>query len=101
MRIRALRVIGSSRISRAEAMNCGKIRTDQEDDGVQPVVAEDEGDNEKGHTQEYSDAGDYVDEMVDFFGDRRFTGVQTRGQTSDTTHDRIIAAADDNSFGSA
>ena len=40
----------------------GHDDTDQEDDGVQPVVAEDNSDDEEGDTEEHGDTGDQMDE---------------------------------------
>ncbi len=37
--------------------------TNQEDDSIQPVVAQDESNDKEGHAQEHSHAGDDVDEM--------------------------------------
>ena len=55
---------------------------DEEDDSVEPVVAEDEGDDEEGDAKEDGDAGDDVDEVLDLFGDRGLTSLETGGQTS-------------------
>ena len=37
--------------------------TDQEDDSIKPIVAEDEGNDEERHTEEHSHSSDDVDEM--------------------------------------
>lgn len=53
------------------------LLTNKEDDGIEPVVAEDEGDDEEGDAEEHGHAGDKVDEMVDFLSDGRLACVQT------------------------
>ena len=39
---------------------------DEEDDGIQPVIAEDEGNDEEGNTEEDSNASDNVNKMCNF-----------------------------------
>jgi hypothetical protein len=77
----------------------GHDDTNEEDDSVQPMVAEDESNDEEGHTQEDSHTSDQVDEMVDFLGDGGLAGAQTGGQASNTSHDSVVSAADDNAHG--
>ena len=55
---------------------------DEEDDSVEPVVAEDEGDDEEADAKEDSDGGDDVDEVGDLFGDRSVASVQSRSKSS-------------------
>ena len=55
---------------------------DEEDDCVEPVVAEDEGDDEEADAKEDGDGGDDVDEVGDLFGDRSVAGVQSRSESS-------------------
>ena len=43
--------------------------TDEEDDGLQPSVTQDEGQDEEGHAKEDSHARDDVDEVLDLLGD--------------------------------
>merc|ERR1719188_213732 len=66
----------------------GDDDSDQEDDGVQPVVAEDEG-------------GDDVDKMGNFLGNGSFVRSQTRGKTSNSTHDSLISDIDNDSNSSS
>lgn len=73
----------------------GHNDTNEEDDSVQPMVAQDESNHEESHTQEDGHTSDQVDEMVDFLGDGGLASVQTGGQTSDTSHDSVVTAADD------
>ena len=56
--------------------------SDEEDDCVEPVVAEDEGDDEEADAKEDGDGGDDVDEVGDLFGDRSVAGVQSRSESS-------------------
>lgn len=72
----------------------GDDDTDQEDDGIEPVVLEDDRNDEERDAEEDGHAGDDVDEMVDFLGDRGVSGVETRGEVSDTTHYGAVACAD-------
>ena len=55
---------------------------DEEDDSVEPVVAEDEGNDEEADAKEDSDGGDDVDEVGDLFGDRSVASVQPRSESS-------------------
>lgn len=65
------------------------------------MVAQNECNDEEGDTQEYGHTGDQVDEMVDFLCNRGFASVQTGGQASNTSHNSVIAAADDNALSSS
>lgn len=60
--------------------------TNEEDDSVQPMVAEDESDDEEGDTEEDGHARDEVDEVVDLLGDRGLSSVQARSEAGDTAH---------------
>ena len=55
----------------------GHNDTDQEDDGVEPLVAQTQRYDEEGDTQEDGHSGDDVDEMFDFLGDGCLTAAQT------------------------
>lgn len=55
----------------------GHDDADEEDDCIQPVVAQNEGDEEEGDAQEDGHACDELNEMVNFFGDGGFSSVQT------------------------
>ena len=66
--------------------------TDQEDYCIQPVVAQDEGDDEESHSKEYSHASDDVDEMFDLTGNWGLTHLQTGGQVSDTAHHSSVTS---------
>ena len=59
---------------------------DEKDDSVEPVVAEDEGDDEEGDSEEDGDGGDDVDEVLDLLGNRGLTSLKTGGKTSNSAH---------------
>ena len=58
----------------------------QENDSREPVISENEGDDEEGHSEEDGHSSDQVDEVLDFPGDRGHSCVQSRGQVGDSTH---------------
>ena len=72
--------------------------TDQENNDVQPVVAESQGDDEKGNSQEDGHSGNDVNEMFNLFGNWSLSRAQTGGQTGDTTHHCVVTDTDDNTF---
>ena len=72
---------------------------DEEDDGIEPLVAQGQGDDEEGDAQEDGHSGDEVNEMGNFTSDGRFIGLQTRSQSSDASHHRVVTDADDNGTG--
>lgn len=63
------------------------------------MVAECKSNDKEGDSQEHSDSGNDVDEMVDLLGNRRLSCVQTRGQTGDTAHHGVVTTADNHSLG--
>ncbi|TRY67839.1 hypothetical protein TCAL_15855 [Tigriopus californicus] len=75
--------------------------TNQEDDGIQPMVFQNEGNDEEGDSQEHGHTSDNVNEMGNLFGNGRVSTLQTRGQTSNTSHDSVVANVDDNTSGSS
>lgn len=50
------------------------------------MVTQDEGDEEEGNSKEYGDAGDQVDEVVDFLSDRGLSSIQAGSQASNSSH---------------
>ena len=70
--------------------------TNKEDNSFEPVVAEDESHNEESDTEENGNTGDDVDEMLDFLGDGRVTGVDVGGEGGDAAHDGVVTASDNN-----
>ena len=75
--------------------------SDEEDNGVEPVIAQNEGDDEEGDAEEDGDTGDQVDEVVNLLGDWCLTGIKAGGQTGDPSHRRLITTADDHTLGRA
>lgn len=69
---------------------------DEEDYGLQPRVAQDERQDEEGHTEEDGYARDEVDEVFDLDVDGRTTDLQLRCQRGDTAHHRVVARGDNN-----
>ena len=58
---------------------------DEKDDSVEPVVAEDEGDDEEANAKEDSSGGDDVDEVLDLLGNEGLTSLQTICESSDSS----------------
>merc|ERR1719336_712712 len=81
--------------------NVGDNDTDQEDDSIKPVVAEDEGNDEEGDSKEDSDTSDDVDEMGNFLGNGSLIRGQTRGKTSNPAHHRVVPDVDHHTDGGA
>ena len=77
----------------------GDDDADEEDDGVQPLVSEQEGDDEESDAEEDGHAGDQVDEVGDLAGDGRLARLKSRSQSCDASHHRVVADADDYSAG--
>lgn len=75
----------------------GNDNTNQEDDGIEPVVAEDEGYDEEGNTEEDGHSCDQMNEVVNLASDRRLTHLQSRGKVGNATHDSSVASVDDHS----
>ena len=67
----------------------GDDDADEEDDRVQPVVAEDEGDDEEGDSEEDGDAGDDVDEVLNLLGDGGLATLKSGGQAGNPGIQRI------------
>ena len=70
--------------------------TNKEDNSFEPVVAEDKSHDEESDTEENGNTGDDVDEMLDFLGDGRVTGVDVGGEGGDAAHDGVVTASDNN-----
>ena len=79
----------------------GDDDADEEDDGVQPEVAEDEGDDEERDPEEDGHARDDVDEVGDLLGDGRFPDLQARRQVGDSTHHSLVSSLHHNARRSA
>lgn len=68
--------------------------TNEEDDSLQPGVTQDDGEDKECDTKEDGHACDYVDEVLNLFGDGGFAGLQARGQSGNATHDCAVSSAD-------
>ena len=73
--------------------------TDEENDSFEPMISENECKNEESNTKENSNTGNNVDEMFNFLSDWGVSRVDICGQSSDTSHDSIVATSDDDSPG--
>ena len=73
----------------------GDDDADEEDDSVEPVVAQDECNDEETDAKEDGDGGDDVDEVLDLLGNGRLTTLQTRCESSDSSHDCVVSDVDD------
>ena len=47
--------------------------TNEEDDSIEPVISQDEGDDEEGHSEENGHSSDDMDEMGNLFGNGSVT----------------------------
>ena len=74
----------------------GDDDTDQEDDSVEPLVAKSQSNDEESDTEENGYSGDEMDKVGNLTSNRSLASVQSRSQTSDTTHHRVVTDADDN-----
>ena len=72
----------------------GDDDADEEDDGVEPGVAQNEGNNEEGHAEEDRDRGDDVDEVCDLACYWRLANLQATSQVGNTTHHCAISSVD-------
>lgn len=67
----------------------------EEDDGLQPAVAQDDGQDEEGDTQEDGHASDDMDEVLNLLGDGGLPSLKARGEGGDAAHDCAVSGADD------
>jgi len=74
----------------------GDDDSDEKDDGVEPEVVENEGDDEERDTEEDGDGSDDMDEVRDFTSDRCLDRLQPASQDRDPSHHRPITGVDDN-----
>ena len=65
------------------------------------MVTQDKGDDEEGHTQKHSHSSDDMDKMSNFLSNWCISSLQSRCQTSNTTHDSVVTDVDDNTLASA
>ena len=67
---------------------------DEEDDSVEPVVAQDEGDYEETDAKEDGDGGDDVDEVLYLLGDGGLATLKSRDESSNPAHHRVVSDVD-------
>lgn len=79
----------------------GHYDADEEDDGLEPGVAQDERQNEEGHAQEDGHAGDELDEVLNLDADGRLADLQLRRQGGDATHHCLVTGGYDDTAGRA
>ena len=60
--------------------------TDKEDDSIQPVVTQNERNDEERDSEEHGYSGNDVDEMSNLLSNWSLTSLQSRSQVSDTSH---------------
>lgn len=70
----------------------GHYDADEEDDGLQPGVAQDKRQDEEAHAQEDGHAGDDMDEMFNFDADGRLAHLQFRRQGGDAAHHSLVTS---------
>jgi len=73
----------------------GDNDSDEEDDCVEPEVAENKGDDEERDTEEDGYGSDDVNEVADLTGDRRLDRLQPAGEDRDPAHHRPVARIND------
>lgn len=71
----------------------------EEDDGLQPRVAQDEWQDEERHAEEDSHARDDVDEMFDLYVDGSTADLKLWCQRGDSTHHCSVTSAYDDATG--
>ena len=74
---------------------------DEEDDSVEPVVAEDEGDDEEADPKEDGNGSDDVDKVFDLLGDWGLATLQPRGEPGNPPHHCVVSDVDDHPEASA
>ena len=79
----------------------GHDNPDEEDNSVEPVVAEDKGDDEEGDPEEDGHPGDDVDKVGNLLGNRGLTRFQADGEAGNAAHHCVVANHDDNALGGA
>jgi len=71
--------------------------TNQENDSIQPIVTQDEGNDKERYTKEDGHSGDDVDEMGDLTSNGCLSDLQSWGKVGNTSHDGSVSGRDDNS----
>ena len=75
--------------------------TDQEDHGVKPVVAKDEGNDEEADPKEDGNSSDDMDEVFDLLGDWCLPSLEARGESCNPAHHCVVSDVDDHPEASA
>lgn len=79
----------------------GHNDADEEDDSFQPGVAQDEGQDEEGHSEEDRHSRDQVDKVLDFDVDGRAADFELRCQGGDPAHHCPVTRGYDDAAGCA
>ena len=81
--------------------NVGHNNTDEKDNGVQPMVAQNKCNDEECDAQKDGDASDYVYEVLDLSGDWCLSHCQPWSEVSNPSHYSSVAGVDHNASGGA
>lgn len=65
--------------------------TNEEDHSIEPVIAEDEGNDEEGDAEEDRHASDDVNKVLNLLGNRRLTHFKTGSEVSNSSDNSTIA----------
>ncbi|GMS80947.1 hypothetical protein PENTCL1PPCAC_3122, partial [Pristionchus entomophagus] len=79
----------------------GHDDTYEENDGGEPVISQDERNDEEGNPEEDGNSRDEMDEMLDLTSDRSHSSVQSRGKMGDSTHHRVVSRVNHDSLASS
>lgn len=85
--------------SQQSLRDIGNDDADEEDDRLQPGVAQNEGQDEERHAQEDGHARDDLNEVLDLHVDGRLTHLQTGRQSRNAAHHRTITCIDHYAMG--
>jgi len=72
----------------------GDDNADKEDDGIEPVVAEDERDDEERDSECHRDRGNNVNKVGNFASYRRLSHLEATRQVGNPTHHRPVTGVD-------
>lgn len=85
--------------SQQSLRDVGNNDADKEDDGFQPRVAQNEGQDEEWHAQEDGHACDDLNEVLDLHVDGCLTHLQTGRQSRNAAHHCMITCIDHYAMG--
>lgn len=80
--------------SQQSLRNIGNNDADEEDDGLQPGVAQNKGQDEERHAQKDGHARDDLNEVLDLPVDGRLTHLQTGRQSRNAAHHCMVTCVD-------